>query len=148
MSGALANTPMQPGSRRWTSLVGTALRVRLARRVARLNDTAMWTRETARIQVAQLRGLLGAAGGTEFGRGHDFARVARLPDSEIVGAYRAAAPIADYSAFRGPVARMREGGEPDVLWPGRVMDFAQTSGTTSGDKYIPVSREMMRLGPS
>ena len=31
-----------------------------------------------------------------------------------------------------------------MLWPGLVRDFAQTSGTTAGDKYIPVSREMLR----
>ncbi len=137
-------TPIQPGARRWTSLVGTALRLRLARRVPKLNDTDFWTRNTARIQVAQLRGLLGRASATEFGRGHDFRRLAQLPDAELVAAYRSAAPIADYSAFRALIARMREAGEPDILWPGRIMDFAQTSGTTAGDKFIPVSRAMMR----
>ncbi len=39
---------------------------------------------------------------------------------------------------------MREGAEANVLWPGLVRDFAQTSGTTAGDKYIPVSRDMLR----
>ena len=39
---------------------------------------------------------------------------------------------------------MREHGVPDVLWPGKVELFAQTSGTTAGDKFIPVSREMLR----
>src|SRR6185369_7282766 len=40
-------------------------------------------------------------------------------------------------------ARMRENAEPNVLWPGIVRDFAQTSGTTAGDKYIPVSEAML-----
>ena len=62
----------------------------------------------------------------------------------LVEAYRREVPVADWYAFREPLARMREGAEPDVLWPGVVRDFAQTSGTTAGDKFIPVSREMMR----
>jgi hypothetical protein len=45
---------------------------------------------------------------------------------------------------RDRVARMREGAEPSVLWPGLVKRFAQTSGTTAGDKFIPVTDEMMR----
>ena len=39
---------------------------------------------------------------------------------------------------------MREQAAPDVLWPGLVRDFAQTSGTTAGDKFIPVSAQMLR----
>ena len=140
MSGAGA----QPGGYRWTSLVGTALRARLASRRKLLGDTGYWTRETARIQRAQLRMLLKTASATEFGRGHDFARIAGLGDEEIVPAYRSAVGIADYSVFRPLVQRMREGGERDVLWPGLVMDYAQTSGTTAGDKFIPVTREMLK----
>ncbi|HVU63180.1 MAG TPA: GH3 auxin-responsive promoter family protein, partial [Phycisphaerales bacterium] len=136
--------PKQPGHKRWTSLVGLGLKARLRRRVARLSDTRYWQENTARIQAVQLRRLLRYAAETEFGRGRGFARLAELPESEIVAAYRKATPIADYAAFRGLVARMREGGERDVLWPGLVRDFAQTSGTTAGDKYIPVSRQMLR----
>ncbi|MEM9374477.1 MAG: GH3 auxin-responsive promoter family protein [Planctomycetota bacterium] len=39
---------------------------------------------------------------------------------------------------------MRQGGARGVLWPGLVTRFAQTSGTTAGDKFIPVSDEMMK----
>lgn len=134
----------QAGGMRWTSAVGTALRVRLAGRIPRLNDLEYWKRETARLQAAQLRSLLRRASETEFGRTHDFARLGTMQDAEMVGAYRRAVPIADYAAYRAHIARMREGGEASVLWPGRVMDFAQTSGTTAGDKFIPVSRAMMR----
>ncbi len=109
-----------------------------------MNDTGYWTGNTARVQVGQLRTLLRAAAGTEFGRGHDFGRIAELGDGEIVGAYRASTPVADWYAFKDQIARMREGGESDVLWRGKVMDFAQTSGTTAGDKFIPVSKEMLR----
>jgi hypothetical protein len=129
---------------RWTSLVGHALRVRLRRRIARLSDLDFWRRETTRIQRDQLRRLLSSASGTEIGRENGFVRLASLPDEELLPAYRKALPVCDWYAFKDRIARMREGGEPDVLWAGLVRDFAQTSGTTAGDKYIPVSREMMR----
>jgi hypothetical protein len=129
---------------RWTGLIGAALRLRVARRVRALSDPAYWRRRTAAIQRRQLRRLLEAARGTEFGRAHEFNRIARLSDDDILPAYRKAVPVADWYAYKAMIARMRDEGEPDVLWPGMVRDFAQTSGTTAGDKYIPVSREMLR----
>jgi hypothetical protein len=62
----------------------------------------------------------------------------------MLAAYRKCVPIADWYAYKDLIARMREGAEPDVLWPGLVMDYAQTSGTTAGDKYIPVSKQMLK----
>jgi hypothetical protein len=129
---------------RWTSLIGAGIRLRIARRIPLLSNTAYWQRHSAAIQRQQLRTLLKTAAHTEFGRQHDFARLAALDDTQIVDAYRAAVPMAEWHAFKDIIARMREQGEPDLLWPGLVKDFAQTSGTTAGDKYIPVSRAMMR----
>lgn len=128
----------------WTGAVGLALEARLALRSPRLGDTEFWRRHTARVQLRQLRGLFGAAKDTQFGRAHGYARLARLPDAEMLAAYRAAVPVQDYEGYRSLIERMREGGEPDVLWPGLVRDFAQTSGTTSGDKFMPVSRALFR----
>ena len=129
---------------RWTSLVGSALKLRLNRRAAHLSDTRFWTRHTAQIQAAQLRALLRHARATSFGISHGFGRISELDDRAMLEAYRAAVPVADYSAYRPLVNQMRDEGRPDVLWPGMVMDYAQTSGTTAGDKYIPVSKEMLR----
>jgi hypothetical protein len=129
---------------RWTGLIGAGLRLKVHRRIDRLSDVEFGRFNTGTVQRGQLRGLLRRAGGTVFGRMHGFARLARLPDADLLRGYRAAVPVADWYAFKDHIARMREGGEPDVLWPGLVRDFAQTSGTTAGDKYIPVSREMMR----
>lgn len=126
-----------------TASVGVGLRALLARRVALLGNERYWSANTARLQSAQLRWLLRAASRTEFGRAHGFARLAERDDAALLAGYRAAIPARDYEGFRTQVARMREGGEPDVLWPGLVRHFAQTSGTTAGDKYIPVSREML-----
>lgn len=128
----------------WTGLVGRALSLRVALRRRRVDDAPWWTRHTAGVQLHQLRRLLELARDTRFGREHEFARLLTLPEPELLDAYRKSVPVADYYAFRAAIAEMREEGRPDVLWPGLVMDFAQTSGTTAGDKYIPVSRQMMR----
>lgn len=127
-----------------TSVIGAGLRAMIARRVELLGDRVHWRVRTAELQVAQLRAVLKRAAGTEFGRGHDFGRLAGLADAELVPAFRSAVPMADYEGFRAAIVRMREGGEPGVLWPGVVKNYAQTSGTTAGDKYMPVTEEMMK----
>jgi hypothetical protein len=140
-----APQPVRLNARRWTGLIGAGLAARVAGRAALLGREAYWAEHTPRLQTAQLRRNLRRAAETEIGRGAGFARLAGIgDDAELVGAYRKALPVADWYAFQERLARMREGGEPDVLWPGLVRDFAQTSGTTAGDKFIPVSREMMR----
>jgi len=123
----------------WTALIGAALRTSQTRRIARLSDTAYWSRNTAAIQATQLRGLLRRATDTEFGRQHGFRRILCEPDRTLADAYRAQVPVRDYSGFRDWFTRMRDTGEPDVTWPDTVKNWAQTSGTTSGDKYMPVS---------
>lgn len=134
---------MLPASLR--SLVGVGLRAALHRRASLLADREYWARHSGRIQIEQLRRLLAAAADTEFGREHDFARLASIPhDPDLLRAYRANVPVAEHNAFRPLLARMRERAEPSVTWPGVVRDWAQTSGTTAGDKFIPVSREMLR----
>ena len=128
----------------WTSLVGVGMRLWLAGRIRLLGDTRHWRTNSAGIQRAQLRRLLRTASRTVVGRRHGFARIAELDHTEMLKAYRATIPVADWYAWRTEIARMREEGEPDVLWPGLVKDFAQTSGTTAGDKFIPVSEMMLR----
>lgn len=136
---ALAEPP-----RRWTAAVGAALNLRIRARARKLSDARWWARHTGAIQRDTLRRLLARAAPTEFGRRHAFGRLAGLPDGDLIPAYQLAVPLADYEAFRPLMQRMRESAEPDITWPGRVMDWAQTSGTTGGQKYIPVSRDMMR----
>lgn len=127
-----------------TSVIGAGLRAMIARRVELLGDRVHWRVSTAELQTAQLRSVLRRAAPTQFGRAHGFARLAGLPDAELVPAFRAAVPTADYEGYRAAITRMRDGGEPDVLWPGVVKNYAQTSGTTAGDKYMPVTEEMMK----
>ncbi len=126
-----------------TQWIGTGLRMALRRRVRWLGDERARGQDAGAIQRRQLRTLLGHAATTEVGREFGFARLADLPDAEMVPAYREAMPVADYERHRAQMVRMREQGEANICWPGIVQDWAQTSGTTGGEKYIPVTREMM-----
>lgn len=129
---------------RATSLVGAALHARILGRIGVLNNLRHWQENSAGIQIAQLRNLLGSARNTVFGKQHNFERLSQCEDTEFLAAYRSEVPVVDWYASKDLIARMREQGEADVLWPGVVKDFAQTSGTTAGDKYIPVSSPMMK----
>ncbi len=128
-----------------TSLVGLGLRARVAARTRLLKNEAYWRTNTAALQHRTLGDMLARASGTRFGRAHDFARVSRISDpAQRLSAYRASVPVSDWYAFQDDIRDMRQGGQPDILWPGRVDLFAQTSGTTAGDKFIPVTQAMLR----
>jgi len=128
-----------------TSLVGLGLRGRVERRRRLLNNLDYWKESTATIQAEQLRKNLRVSAQTVFGKQHAFGSIATIKDdAEMINAFRKAMPINDWYVFKDHIEAMRERGESDVLWPGRVEHFAQTSGTTAGDKYIPVSPEMFR----
>src|ERR687892_860369 len=86
------------------------------------------------IQERTLRRLVAAAGSTEFGRQHDFRGIRSITD------YQARVPVGDYLAFKPRWARA-VAGESDVTWPGRPRHWVKTSGTTAGDKLIPVTPE-------
>ena len=51
-------------------------------------------------------------------------------------------PIRDYEDLRGYIQQIIDGKE-NILWPGKPIYFCKTSGTTSGTKYIPISKESM-----
>ncbi|NBB95392.1 MAG: hypothetical protein GVY16_06585 [Planctomycetes bacterium] len=88
-------------------------------------------------QQQQLRQLLRTARRTAFGRKHAFKAIRSHDD------FRKAVPIRDYVAMLPWVEQMLDG-RRNVSWPGTVRYFAQTSGTTAGDKRIPVTRDMQR----
>jgi len=128
-----------------TSLVGHAIGLRVARRRRKLQDLDWWRRHTARLQHRQLESLLSAGMFCRFGKQRHFERMLGIHDAdERYKAFTEAVPVRDWYAFKDDIAEMREGGVRGVLWPGLVSRFAQTSGTTAGDKFIPISDEMMR----
>ncbi|RZL06783.1 MAG: hypothetical protein EOO62_18230, partial [Hymenobacter sp.] len=92
-----------------------------------------WQRDPAAAQRRLLGELVRTAAGTAFGRAHDLAAVRTPAD------LAARVPIRDYEALKPYFDRVKAG-EADVLWPGRPLYLAKTSGTTSGAKYIPITR--------
>ncbi|CAM1363572.1 conserved hypothetical protein [Tenacibaculum sediminilitoris] len=73
---------------------------------------------------------------TAFGKDHDFVSINNYED------FKKRVPINDYEGLRHYVDRV-VAGEENVLWKGKPLYFAKTSGTTSGAKYIPISKESM-----
>jgi hypothetical protein len=71
---------------------------------------------------------------TSFGKEH------KLGDVKTYEDYKAAIPIRDYEALK-PYIEQIKNGQQSVLWPGKPAYFAKTSGTTSGVKYIPISKD-------
>src|SRR5205823_14113303 len=85
-------------------------------------------------QQAMLQGLLKTGARTAFGRQHN------LKDVSDHAGYIEAVPIRDYEAFKPYIEQIKSGKE-NVLWSGKPIYFAKTSGTTSGDKYIPITMD-------
>ena len=73
---------------------------------------------------------------TDFGRDHRFDKIKEFKDFQI------AVPIRDYEGHRPYIDKMLEG-RASVLWPGKPLYYAKTSGTTSGAKFIPLTKESM-----
>ena len=95
-----------------------------------------WKRNAVKVQEDVFRKLIGQAKGTAFGRDHKFLEIRSYED------FKKQVPIRDYEQLKPYIERVVKG-EPDVLWPGLPIYFAKTSGTTSGVKYIPLTRESM-----
>jgi hypothetical protein len=91
-----------------------------------------WLRRPVATQKRVLMNLIGQAQATAFGRDHDFGSIGGGADlaSQV--------PVRDYEALAPYFQRVQQG-EADVLWPGRPLYLAKTSGTTSGAKYIPLT---------
>ena len=81
-----------------------------------------------------LQHLLKSSNGTLFGKDH------KLKDVKTYAEYTAAVPVRDYEALSTYVDQIKEG-KHNVLWKGKPLYFAKTSGTTSGIKYIPISKD-------
>lgn len=71
---------------------------------------------------------------TVFGKDHQFDTIRNYED------FKKRVPLRDYEAFKPYIEQIKKGTQ-NVLWKGRPLYFAKTSGTTSGVKYIPVSKD-------
>ena len=78
--------------------------------------------------------LIKAAAKTEFGKEHGFSDIKTYQD------FIRQVPLRDYEAFKPYIEKIKQG-KYNVLWKGQPIYFAKTSGTTSGVKYIPISKD-------
>ena len=85
-------------------------------------------------QETILKELLKTGKSTDFGKEH------RLADVQSHADFARAVPLRDYEQFKPYIEKIKEG-RHNVLWKGKPIYFAKTSGTTSGVKYIPISKD-------
>lgn len=78
--------------------------------------------------------LIKSAAKTEFGKEHGFGEIKTHAD------FVEKVPIRDYEKFKDYIEKIKQG-KHNVLWKGQPIYFAKTSGTTSGVKYVPITKE-------
>lgn len=106
----------------------------LANKVARKIER--WSSNAVKAQEKELKKLIEVGRKTAFGKDHGFEAFDKYE------AFREHVPIRDYEGIKHYIERIKEG-EADVLWKGFPKYFAKTSGTTSGVKYIPLTKDSL-----
>ena len=96
----------------------------------------LWKHRAHEAQNIWMQKLCREAAQTKFGKDHKFEQIRTAED------FKQAVPIRSYEDLRSYIDPM-VAGEADMLWPGRPLYYAKTSGTTSGTKFIPISRQSM-----
>jgi len=98
--------------------------------------TQLWATNPIATQQQVFEDLIRQAKNTQFGIDHHFDQIKTFED------FSKNVPIRDYEALKSYVDKVVKG-EEDILWKGKPLYFAKTSGTTSGAKYIPLTKESM-----
>ncbi len=91
-----------------------------------------WAKNPIETQEKVFQNLISKATSTEFGKEHDFVSINNYND------FVKRVPVRDYEALK-PYVEKVIAGEENILWTGKPVYFAKTSGTTSGVKYIPIT---------
>ncbi|HYJ64079.1 MAG TPA: GH3 auxin-responsive promoter family protein [Parafilimonas sp.] len=81
-----------------------------------------------------LKSLVKSAKSTEFGKEHGFETIQSYED------FKRQVPIRDYEDIKPYIEKIKQG-KHNILWKGKPIYFAKTSGTTSGIKYIPITKD-------
>ena len=95
-----------------------------------------WARKPIKTQRKQLKILLKKGANTVFGQDHKLYNVDSYNDFKLM------VPVRDYEQLKKYFDRIKNG-EKNILWPGKPKYFAITSGTTSGAKYIPITKDSL-----
>ena len=97
---------------------------------------AIWKHNAISVQNKIFSSLISNAQNTVFGKDHAFSQIKTYSD------WKKNVPIRDYEGLK-PYIEKNLSGQINVLWPGKAIYLCKTSGTTSGTKYIPISKESM-----
>ena len=95
-----------------------------------------WKNNAVKIQCETMLSLINKAQNTVYGKNHGFSAIHNYTD------FKKNIPIQDYEGLKPYIEQIISGKE-SVLWPGKPLYLSKTSGTTSGEKYIPISIESM-----
>jgi len=95
-----------------------------------------WANQPHKTQEKVFKTLLKKGKKTAFGKDHNFSKIKSYQD------FKNNIPINDYEGLKPYIDRMVDG-EENVLWEGKPLYLAKTSGTTSGAKYIPITKDSM-----
>lgn len=95
-----------------------------------------WASQPVETQDKVFQDLIKEAKNTVFGKDHKFNTIQSYED------FKNLVPVRDYESLRPYVERVVKG-EENILWKGKPLYFAKTSGTTSGAKYIPITKASM-----
>ena len=99
-------------------------------------QTLRWANKPVESQLKVFKNLIKDAKETEFGKDHHFDTINSIED------FQKNVPIRDYEDLKSYIEKVKTGQE-NILWKGKPLYFAKTSGTTSGAKYIPLTKESM-----
>jgi hypothetical protein len=93
-----------------------------------------WAKSPYAYQAKVFERLMEVGQNTVFGKDHG------LIGETTYEAFKAQVPIRDYEGLKPYVDQVLAGGS-DIMWEGKPAYFAKTSGTTSGSKYIPITKD-------
>jgi len=112
----------------------------LAKPFAKLTASKFYKQSNNAVEIQQkvFKSLIAQASKTTFGKDHNFNNICSYED------FKKNVPVRDYEALK-PYVEKVVAGESDILWKGKPLYFAKTSGTTSGAKYIPLTKESMPM---
>ncbi len=95
-----------------------------------------WKRNGIAAQQHVFEELIRTGKNTLFGQEHDFKNIKNYAD------FRERVPVSDYEDLKPYIEKIKMG-EENILWKGRPIYLSKTSGTTSGVKYIPITKESL-----
>jgi hypothetical protein len=102
-----------------------------------VKQTLRLQKNAAQHQLNVLNKLVQTAKHTRFGSMHHFDKITDYD------AYKKQVPLFTYEKL-APFINEILAGKADILWKGKPIYFAKTSGTTSGEKYIPITKASIR----